>query len=133
MDNQCGSVVLTLAQAMRERGLDADRLAGAARIQRSQLNLYLNNDIKRPDLNVLARICAVLGCGIESVMRYVPQNSKTPADAGNTALRTNRQNTYTTGMLAGDVSVHSNTVRFYEKSEERRVGKECRSRWSPYH
>ena len=23
--------------------------------------------------------------------------------------------------------------RGYERSEERRVGKECRSRWSPYH
>ena len=25
------------------------------------------------------------------------------------------------------------TVEFPERSEERRVGKECRSRWSPYH
>ena len=25
------------------------------------------------------------------------------------------------------------TKRAYERSEERRVGKECRSRWSPYH
>src|SRR5256886_16222008 len=25
------------------------------------------------------------------------------------------------------------TVRDYVRSEERRVGKECRSRWSPYH
>ena len=24
-------------------------------------------------------------------------------------------------------------ARFDERSEERRVGKECRSRWSPYH
>ena len=24
-------------------------------------------------------------------------------------------------------------VRIQERSEERRVGKECRSRWSPYH
>ena len=24
-------------------------------------------------------------------------------------------------------------TRFAERSEERRVGKECRSRWSPYH
>ena len=24
-------------------------------------------------------------------------------------------------------------VRLYYRSEERRVGKECRSRWSPYH
>ena len=25
------------------------------------------------------------------------------------------------------------TLRYNERSEERRVGKECRSRWSPYH
>ena len=24
-------------------------------------------------------------------------------------------------------------VKFFDRSEERRVGKECRSRWSPYH
>ena len=24
-------------------------------------------------------------------------------------------------------------LKFYRRSEERRVGKECRSRWSPYH
>ncbi len=30
---------------------------------------------------------------------------------------------------------HSKTdnIAFYTRSEERRVGKECRSRWSPYH
>ena len=26
-----------------------------------------------------------------------------------------------------------NVVRDFKRSEERRVGKECRSRWSPYH
>ena len=33
-------------------------------------------------------------------------------------------------------AIGDNCVDFYEKqgrSEERRVGKECRSRWSPYH
>ena len=30
-------------------------------------------------------------------------------------------------IVAGKLSVHE------ERSEERRVGKECRSRWSPYH
>ena len=24
-------------------------------------------------------------------------------------------------------------MAYFERSEERRVGKECRSRWSPYH
>ena len=27
----------------------------------------------------------------------------------------------------------SATLQYTERSEERRVGKECRSRWSPYH
>ena len=27
----------------------------------------------------------------------------------------------------------STVIRFRSRSEERRVGKECRSRWSPYH
>ena len=27
----------------------------------------------------------------------------------------------------------SNVKELFERSEERRVGKECRSRWSPYH
>ena len=34
---------------------------------------------------------------------------------------------YVVGMERGNVHV------FNKRSEERRVGKECRSRWSPYH
>ena len=26
-----------------------------------------------------------------------------------------------------------NDFQYFKRSEERRVGKECRSRWSPYH
>ena len=44
-----------------------------------------------------------------------------------------------TGMAAiatdenGPVTEGSNFTDFCMRSEERRVGKECRSRWSPYH
>src|SRR2546425_6598448 len=35
---------------------------------------------------------------------------------------------------AGDDQIQARQpVRIIERSEERRVGKECRSRWSPYH
>src|SRR3712207_3530655 len=34
--------------------------------------------------------------------------------------------------LLGHHSVHT-TATLHARSEERRVGKECRSRWSPYH
>ena len=45
-----------------------------------------------------------------------------------TSLRTPRNNVRCRPMTAGGFP-HSETLR----SEERRVGKECRSRWSPYH
>src|SRR5258708_24578837 len=37
------------------------------------------------------------------------------------------------GTAAGKVSDVYGTARERVRSEERRVGKECRSRWSPYH
>src|SRR3989449_9588604 len=36
-----------------------------------------------------------------------------------------------TGPFGGPV--HAGCVELHDRSEERRVGKECRSRWSPYH
>jgi len=35
--------------------------------------------------------------------------------------------------LPGRLPRQSGQVVLYDRSEERRVGKECRSRWSPYH
>src|SRR5687767_15620595 len=37
------------------------------------------------------------------------------------------------GQCPIKVDVPSFRAKFLERSEERRVGKECRSRWSPYH
>src|SRR2546430_13558091 len=34
---------------------------------------------------------------------------------------------------AGRIEFTTDAARAVERSEERRVGKECRSRWSPYH
>ena len=38
-------------------------------------------------------------------------------------------------MQGGDITGIGNQIGFFlvKRSEERRVGKECRSRWSPYH
>ena len=43
---------------------------------------------------------------------------------------------YSTEELLGsphNIIRHPDMPRVAERSEERRVGKECRSRWSPYH
>src|SRR2546421_80347 len=41
----------------------------------------------------------------------------------------------TVTLLESEMPAHSHTLRALTdlRSEERRVGKECRSRWSPYH
>ena len=36
-------------------------------------------------------------------------------------------------MARGGLHVLADDTGIYGRSEERRVGKECRSRWSPYH
>jgi len=46
-------------------------LAENALLQRTQLNNYCKNNIKRPDFDVLARICYVLDCELADIVRYV--------------------------------------------------------------
>ena len=48
---------------------------------------------------------------------FHPQGGGQPSDQGT--------------LQVGDVTIPIHRVR--SRSEERRVGKECRSRWSPYH
>ena len=36
-------------------------------------------------------------------------------------------------MLATHLNAEEKYEAYRDRSEERRVGKECRSRWSPYH
>ena len=38
-----------------------------------------------------------------------------------------------TDVIGGRSSVYERRISRARRSEERRVGKECRSRWSPYH
>ena len=53
------------------------------------------------------------------------------------AVRCNGNNITTIEAIAEGGKLHKLQEKFVEKgavrSEERRVGKECRSRWSPYH
>ena len=36
-------------------------------------------------------------------------------------------------LVSSDIVFTSEVLQLFIRSEERRVGKECRSRWSPYH
>ena len=40
---------------------------------------------------------------------------------------------YESGMIEPNIESIKRLAETFGRSEERRVGKECRSRWSPYH
>ena len=110
MAEQWGHFDITLGQAIRKKGYDRDKLAYMANVQKNQLNQYIGNSVKRPDLNVLARICAVLGCDIGDILKYVPPNKPIAYKTGS-----EKASHDTTGHIARELSVHPNTIRFYER------------------
>ena len=67
-----GHFDIVLAEYLQERQISKNKLAEEANLQRTQLNAYCKNDIKRPDLDVLARICHALHCDLTDIIRYVP-------------------------------------------------------------
>lgn len=66
-----GHFDIVLAEYLQERQISKNKLAEEANLQRTQLNAYCKNDIKRPDLDVLARICYALRCDLTDIIRYV--------------------------------------------------------------
>lgn len=52
-----------------EKNLSKNWLEENAKLQRSQLNSYANNKVKRIDLDVLARICIALNVEVGDIMK----------------------------------------------------------------
>ncbi|MFA5577800.1 MAG: helix-turn-helix transcriptional regulator [Tissierellaceae bacterium] len=51
--------------------MSKNKLEKDANLQRTQLNSYCNNKVKRLDLATIAKICYVLDCEIADIMEYV--------------------------------------------------------------
>lgn len=66
-----GHFDIVLAEYLQARNISKNKLAEKASLQRTQLNAYCKNEIKRPDLDVLARICYALHCDLTDIIRYV--------------------------------------------------------------
>ncbi|MBQ2619574.1 MAG: helix-turn-helix transcriptional regulator [Oscillospiraceae bacterium] len=69
---QFGTIRIKLAELLEARGLSKNKLSHRAEMQRTQLNHYCNNTITRLDIDVLARLCTVLDCGIDELLEFVP-------------------------------------------------------------
>lgn len=78
-----GHFKINLEECLKEKGISKNILAERANLQRTQLNNYCKNNIKRPDFDVLARICYALDCELADIVSYVkPQNRNGGNDNG---------------------------------------------------
>ena len=66
-----GKIILKIDQVLEEKNISKNKLEREANLQRTQLNSYCNNKVKRIDLETIAKICYVLECGVEDVMEHV--------------------------------------------------------------
>lgn len=71
-----GYFVITLDSYLKRKNISKNYLAEKANLQRTQLNTYCKSNIKRPDLDVLARICFVLDCELADIVIYVKPNNE---------------------------------------------------------
>ena len=67
-----GTIRIKLDELIKKAGISKNKLSQRAEMQRTQLNHYCNNDISRLDIDVLARICTVLECGIGDLLEFIP-------------------------------------------------------------
>ncbi|MBU5669328.1 helix-turn-helix transcriptional regulator [Peptoniphilus sp. MSJ-1] len=66
-----GKIIFKIDKVLEDKKISKNKLEKEANLQRTQLNSYCNNKVKRIDLETLAKICCVLDCEIEDIMEYV--------------------------------------------------------------
>jgi len=75
-NNAHGYIKITLADYLEANNISKNFLAEKANLQRTQLNSYCKNNIKRPDFDVLARICFALNCELSGIVSYVKSQAR---------------------------------------------------------
>ena len=64
-----GKVDMTLDKYLKENKISRSSLTRKTELQYSQILKYCKNDVQKIDLSILAKLCTVLGCNIEDILK----------------------------------------------------------------
>ena len=73
-----GRVSLRLREIMDSRGINRNELARSINVRFEVVDRWYRGDVEKLDLDILARICFVLDCAPEALLRYESPESETP-------------------------------------------------------
>ena len=65
-----GKIEICLKNLMDERSISRNYLAKAANTRFEVIDKWYNNNVEKLDLDVLARICYVLDCSPDDIIKY---------------------------------------------------------------
>ena len=65
-----GKIDICLKEMIEQRKISRNYLAKAANTRFEVINKWYDNDVEKLDLDVLARICYVLDCSPEEIIKY---------------------------------------------------------------
>ena len=65
-----GRVTLHLREIMDARGINRNELARSVNVRFEVIDRWYRGDVEKLDLDILARICCVLECTPEALLKY---------------------------------------------------------------
>lgn len=69
-----GKVDMTLDEYLKEHKISRSSLTRKTELQYSQVLKYCKNDVQKLDLSILAKLCTVLDCNIEDILKLTKGN-----------------------------------------------------------
>ena len=65
-------IALRLREVLEARGMNRNQLASAIHVNFAVVDRWYQGNIEKLDLDILARICYVLGCEVSDLLEYRP-------------------------------------------------------------
>ena len=65
-----GKITINLEELMKKKNISKNKLANLIGTDNNTIKRYYNKEIERIDADIIARICFVLECNIEDILKY---------------------------------------------------------------